>query len=319
MRTFGWGIAGWGWIARDHVAPAIAASANATLVATHDPALGTDLDDFLATPGLDGVYVAAPNHVHAELTEAAAAAGKHVLCEKPMATTLADAEAMVAACARAGVRYGTAFNQRFHPAHVALRELIAAGALGTVTQARIKYACECPPWWGEGDWHFDPARAGGGALFDLAPHGLDLLGVLLDRELTRCVALHQHALLEHEVEDGAVIAAAYTRSPSRSGAGDGVLAVLQVSYAHPETLPRRELEVVGTGGLARARDTLGQDPGGTLELLDAADGVPRPVEFDGAGDPFRREVEAFAAGDWPFAPERDLRIMAALAELAVAA
>jgi predicted dehydrogenase len=307
--AFGWGVAGWGWIARDHVAPAIAASANGRLVARHDPALGTDLDAFLATPGLDGVYVAAPNHVHAELTEAAAAAGKHVLCEKPMATTLAGAEAMVEACTRAGVRYGTAFNQRFHPAHEALRALVADGALGTVLQARVKYACECPPWWGEGDWHFDPERAGGGALFDLAPHGLDLLGVLLGRELTRTVALHQHAALGHPVEDGAVIAAEY----------DGVLAVLQVSYAHPETLPRRELEVVGTRGLARARDTLGQDPGGTLELLDAADGVPRPVAFDAAGDPFRREVEAFAAGDWPYAPERDLRVMAALADLAVAA
>ena len=306
---FGWGIAGWGWIARDHVAPAIAASVNGRLVATHDPALGTDLDAFLATPGLDGVYVAAPNHVHAELTEAAAAAGKHVLCEKPMATTLADAEAMVAACEGAGVRYGTAFNQRFHPAHERLRELIAGGALGTVTQARVKYACECPPWWGEGDWHFDPARAGGGALFDLAPHGLDLLGVLLGRELTRCVALHQRAVLGHEVEDGAVIAADY----------DGVLAVLQVSYAHPETLPRRELEVVGTGGLARARDTLGQDLGGVLELLDAADGAARAVGFDAAGDPFRRQVEAFAAGDWPYAAKRDLRVMAALADLAVPA
>ncbi len=306
MTAFGWGIAGWGWIARDFVAPAIARSANGRLVATHDPALGTDLKTFLATPGLDGVYVAAPNDVHAELVAAAAGAGKHVLCEKPMATTVADAEAMVAACARAGVRYGTAFNQRFHPAHVRLGELVAAGALGQVTQARVKYACETPPWWGAGDWHFDPARAGGGALFDLAPHGLDLLGVLLGRELTEAVALHQRAVLDHPVEDGAVIAARY----------EEVLAVLQVSYAHPETLPRRELEIVGTGGMAVARDTMGQDAGGTLAFMDASDGLPRLVAYDETADPFTREVEAFAAGEWPWTPERDLRVHASLVAVA---
>ncbi len=307
--SFGWGVAGMGWIARDFVVPAIGRSANGRLVATHDPALGTDLAAFLATPGLDGVYVAAPNDVHPELTVAAAAAGKHVLCEKPMATSLGAAEAMVRACADAGVRYGTAFNQRFHPAHERIRALVAGGALGQVTQARVKYACETPPWWGAGDWHFDPARAGGGALFDLAPHGLDLLGVLLDRELTEAVALHQHAVLDHPVEDGAVIAARY----------EEVLAVLQVSYAHPETLPRRELELVGTGGMLVARDTMGQDPGGHVALLDAADGLPRPVAFDEEGDPFRRELEAFAAGDWPWSPERDLRVMATLARVAVPA
>jgi predicted dehydrogenase len=306
VTAFGWGIAGWGWIARDFVAPAIARSTNGRLVATHDPALGTDLETFLATPGLDGVYVAAPNDVHAELVAAAAAAGKHVLCEKPMATTVADAEAMVAACARAGVRYGTAFNQRFHPAHVRLGELVAGGALGQVTQARVKYACETPPWWGEDDWHFDRARAGGGALFDLAPHGLDLLGVLLARELTEAVALHQRAVLDHPVEDGAVIAARY----------EEVLAVLQVSYAHPETLPRRELELVGTKGMAVARDTMGQDPGGTLAFLDAADGLPQLVAYDETADPFTREVEAFAAGAWPWTPERDLRVHASLVAVA---
>jgi predicted dehydrogenase len=306
VSLFGWGIAGWGWIARDFVAPAIERSVNGRLVATHDPALGTDLDAFLRTPGLDGVYVAAPNHVHAELAGAAAAAGKHVLCEKPMATTTADAEAMVAACARAGVRYGTAFNQRFHPAHERVRELVATGRLGQVTQARLKYACETPPWWGAGDWHFDRLKAGGGALFDLAPHGLDLLGVLLARELTEAVALHQRAVLDHPVEDGAVIAARY----------EEVLAVLQVSYAHPETLPRRELELVGTRGMVVARDTMGQDPGGTLAFMDAEDGLPQLVPFDEAADPFIREVEAFAAGDWPWTPERDLRVHASLVRVA---
>ena len=129
-----WGIAGCGWVARDYVGPAIQASRNGRLAALFDPAPASlqqaaglfqapahsNLESFLNTPGLDAVYVAAPNHAHRALVEAAAAAGLPVLCEKPMATTMADADAMVAACNRAGVLYATAFDQRFHAAHRSL-------------------------------------------------------------------------------------------------------------------------------------------------------------------------------------------------------
>ncbi len=152
-----WGIAGCGWVARDYVAPAIAASANGTLAALHDVSAAS-LDRAAACspprrpcrPGaffaaIDAVYVASPNDAHRPLVEAAAAAGIPVLCEKPMATTLADARAMVAACERAGVPYATAFDQRFHPAH---QHLAAAGRparLGTVTAIRIAYCCWVGP------------------------------------------------------------------------------------------------------------------------------------------------------------------------------
>ena len=106
-----WGIAGCGWVARDYVAPAIAASDNGTLAAFYDVSAGSlariaglfpdaasysDLAGFLAA--IDAVYIATPNDAHRPLVEAAARAGVPVLCEKPMATTLADAQAMVAAC-----------------------------------------------------------------------------------------------------------------------------------------------------------------------------------------------------------------------------
>jgi predicted dehydrogenase len=85
----------------------------------------------------------------------------------------------------------------------------------------------------------------------------------------------------------------------------------------PETLPRRTLELVGTRGMARALDTMGQDPGGTLEVLDAADGRARRVAFDAAGDPFARQVAAFeravrGQAPWPWPVERDLAVMAAI-------
>ncbi len=128
----GWGVAGCGWVARDHALPGLLA-AGADVVALHDrspaamarmpvaAARCTDVEEFLATPGLSAVYVATPNAAHRPLVEAAAAAGTAVLCEKPLAADLPDAEALVKACDAAGVLLGTAYDQRWHPAHVRLR------------------------------------------------------------------------------------------------------------------------------------------------------------------------------------------------------
>ena len=95
--------------------------------------LGTsDLSAVLANPDVQAVYVATPNDQHRPVVAACAAAGKHVLCEKPMATNSVDAAAMVDACARAGVTLGIAYDQRFHAAHRHLRALMADGTLGTI-------------------------------------------------------------------------------------------------------------------------------------------------------------------------------------------
>ncbi|MDT7952453.1 MAG: Gfo/Idh/MocA family oxidoreductase [Acetobacteraceae bacterium] len=320
MVKLGWGIAGCGWVARDYVGPAIQASANGTLIACYDPDPRSrqlagqrfavhchdKIDAFLATPGLQAVYVAAPNDAHRGLVEAVARAGLPVLCEKPMATTLDDAEAMVAACERAGVRYATAFDQRFHAAHRALAELIAEGRLGTVTAIRIVYACWLPANWAGDNWRIDPKRAGGGALMDLAPHGLDLSATLLGEPLVDVTAFGQARVHHYDVEDGALLMA---RSQS------GVLVQMHVAYNCPETLPRRRLEVVGTAGQAVATDTMGQTAGGTLELIDAATGLAQVVEVPGAErSPFLNQVEAFAGAvlgtaAFAFPAQDDLRTM----------
>jgi 1,5-anhydro-D-fructose reductase (1,5-anhydro-D-mannitol-forming) len=318
-----WGIAGCGWVARDFVGPAIQASANGRLLSLFDPdpvsrhraeqhlgvAAQDDLAAFLAIPGLDAVYVAAPNHAHRALVEAAARSGLPVLCEKPMATTLADAEAMVAACAQAGVRYATAFDQRFHAAHRSLAKLIAEGRLGIVTAIRIVYACWLPADWAGDNWRIDPRRAGGGALMDLAPHGLDLSAYLLGERITDVLAIGQARVHKYKVEDGALLMA---RSET------GVMLQMHVAYNCPETLPRRRLEVIGTAGQAIATDTMGQTAGGTLELIDAATGVPALIEVEGADrSPFLNQVEAFADavagnGAFAFTAEHDLHTMGLL-------
>ncbi len=326
MAMVGWGIAGTGWVARDYVAPAIIASTNGCLLALHDrdraaldamphpeAVRSMDLDAFLATPGLEAVYVATPNHAHRALVEAAAARGLAVLCEKPMAANVTDAQAMVAACHRADVRYATAFDQRFHPAHQYAASLVRSAALGRIIAIRIVYACWLPPDWSADNWRVDRNRAGGGALIDLAPHGLDLCTMLLGDRIANVVALGQarvHDYADASVEDGAMLMA---RSEG------GVLIQAHVAYNCPDALPRRRLEIIGTAAQLTAIDTMGQTPGGTLTLTDAGTGASRRIEVpQGDRSPFLSQVEAFAAhvrgADFPSSPQADLHLMRLVAK-----
>ena len=322
----GWGLVGCGWVATDYVAPAIVAAGNGRLVGVFDPnaaAMRTltarsggnpvqhpSLASLLADSEVRAVYVATPNHLHAPIVASCARAGKAILCEKPMATCFADAEAMVAAAEAAGVPYATAFDQRFHPAHRWLRDRVAAGALGLVTQARIHYACWLPGDWAGDNWRVDPARAGGGAMIDLAPHGVDLLEVLLGDEWTELIAFKQRMVHDYAVDDGAILAGRFAR---------GALATLHVAYNCPDSFPRRTLELVGTKGMVIATDTMGQTPGGRITMIDAATGTRAERVFadDPDQSPFIAQVEAFAGAvlarlPFPYPARRDLRTFALL-------
>ena len=317
-RKLGWALVGCGWVARDYVAPALALARNARLVSLcdldaealarmpgDDAVRHTRLEKVLEDPAVEAVYIATPNHVHAAVTEACAAAGKHVFCEKPMAIRPEEGERMVAACQRAGVMYATAFDQRHHAAHRKLRTLVREGALGTVTQARIHYACWLPRDWAPHNWRIDPRQAGGGAMIDLAPHGIDLLEVVLGDEWKSLTALMQRRVHDYPVDDGALLMGKFR---------GGALGLLQVAYNCPDAYPRRTLEIIGTRARALALNTMGQTPGGTLTLTDAATGVETPVPLSPEEDrsPFLNQVEAFSAcvlegKSYPFAPERDVR------------
>lgn len=325
-----WGIVGYGWVARDFMAPGIAAAGDRVVaVCDRDPAaqeaaraLGAvahaRLDALLAEP-LDAVYVATPNHLHRGAVEACLDAGVPVLCEKPMAATLADAEAMVAAARRTGTLFGLAFDQRRHPAHVAIRDAVAAGLLGTPTAIRIVYGCWLDRGWSAGgaagaNWRIDAAQAGGGAVIDLAPHGLDLAAALLGEPIVDLVGLLQRRVQGYAVDDGGVLVG---RTAS------GVLLSLHNSYNTPETLPRRRLEIVGTRGQIVAENTMGQDPGGTVVFTDAAGGESRSIAFDAALSPFTAQARAFAAAvrgaPHDFDPARDLAALRLLLALEPAA
>ena len=319
----GWAIIGCGWVARDYVVPAIHASRNGRLVVACDrdaqslASLGGEgyartcrVDEAIANAAVDAVYVATPNDSHAAVVSAVAAAGKHVMCEKPIAQCSAAARAMVADCEAAGVRLATAFDQRFHAAHIALADLVRQGRLGIVTQVRLHYACWLPRDWSADNWRVDAARAGGGAVIDLAPHGLDLLETVLGERIEQLVCLTQRRVHDYAVEDGGVLLARLS---------SGTLASLHVAYNCPETYPRRTLELIGTKARVVALDTMGQTAGGTLTLTDAASGLEQRLPVVDDRCPFMLQVEAFADAvlqQRPFAypPERDLRLAVMLEE-----
>ena len=140
----------------------------------------TDWHDVIDDPAIDVVCILTPNALHAEPAIAAARAGKHVVCEKPLARDAHEARTMLEAVEAAGVVHCCAFNYRFVPAVRRARDLLASGELGAIRHFRGTYRQS----WGDDPgaaeaWRFDPQAAGGGALGDLASHVVDLARFLV--------------------------------------------------------------------------------------------------------------------------------------------
>ncbi|MBC8140314.1 MAG: Gfo/Idh/MocA family oxidoreductase [Armatimonadetes bacterium] len=198
-------------------------------------------DDLLAG-GLDGVIVASENVHHRRHVEAAAGAGvRAILCEKPLATTVADAQAMINACAAANVRLATAFPCRYSPAFRRLLEQVRGGAIGEVLAIRGTNRGKCPF-----HWFVDKALSGGGAVIDHAVHVADLNRLLLGREATSVYAEIGSGFHGQEWDDTGFLSINY---------GDEVFATLDTSWSRPKTYPTWgdvTLQVVGTGGVLDA-------------------------------------------------------------------
>ena len=147
----------------------------------------------LADPGIDAVSVCAANHVHAEISIAALKAGKHVLCEKPMAISLEECEAMVAAARESGKYLMIGQNQRLAKAHVKARELIAQGAIGKGLTFRTIFGHGGPETWsidpGKNVWFFDKTKAAMGAMADLGIHKTDMIQYVLGSKIVKTQAV----------------------------------------------------------------------------------------------------------------------------------
>jgi predicted dehydrogenase len=216
------GMIGCGEIAV-RMAAAIASSRHAQHVMVMDTqaALAQDLgerygvpwtnrvEDLLANRAVDAVYIAVPHHLHASLTIQAAEAGKHILVEKPIAITLADGEAMIAAAQANGVWLSVNFHAQVDPLCQAARDLVAQGAIGRIVGTRIVYRGDKPAsYWTSGysgriatDWRVRKATAGGGVLIMNAIHDLNTMRFITGLEAVRVYAEYGTYDTPVEVED----------------------------------------------------------------------------------------------------------------------
>ncbi len=203
---FGIGIIGCGKIAQVRHIPEYADHPDAKLLGFYDINLqragelaqahgGTayeTVDALLANPDIHAVSICAANFAHAELTIAALRAGKHVLCEKPMAITLEECEAMVAEAEKAGKYLMIGHNQRLTKAHAMARELIVDGLIGDIVTFRTTFGHGGPETWsvdpGKNTWFFDKTKAAMGAMADLGIHKTDLIQFLTGQRVVRTTA-----------------------------------------------------------------------------------------------------------------------------------
>ncbi len=271
-----WLILGVGDITRRRVIPAIQAEPRSRLygIVTRDPAKAepygsqvfATLDQALADPEVQAVYVATPVFLHAPQTIQSLRAGKHVLCEKPMAMNEGEARPMVDAAAESGKLLGVAYYRRFYPKIRRAKELLESGAIGKPVFAELTNHM----WFdGSGDrgWLFDPGKAGGGPLLDIASHRIDVLNFLFGKPL-RVSGQLSNVVHHYAVEDNATVMIEYE---------NGVRGIVDVRW-HCKT-NRDECRIRGTEGEIEMSPLNGPDliyPNGR-ESLPAHDNLHFPL------------------------------------------
>ncbi len=296
-RTVRWGVMSTADIATGKVIPGLLKAANGEVLAIASreegrarsaaatfgiPRAYGSYEDLLSDPDVDAVYIPLPNHLHARWTIAAAAAGKHVLCEKPMALTAIEAEVMVEACREAGVLLMEAFMYRLHPSWVAACQLVASGRIGRL--------CAVDSWFSY--FNADPANirnireAGGGALFDIGCYSVNLSRLLFGGEPDRISA--------HILRDPASGVDILTSGVL--GFGDGVATFTCATRTEPD----QRVDIYGTEG----RISIGipfnipPDRPTTISVIAGGDPPVAPateILTFATADPYTVEAERFAA------------------------
>jgi 1,5-anhydro-D-fructose reductase (1,5-anhydro-D-mannitol-forming) len=293
----GWAVVGTGRFAANRIVPALQRALGSRLVAIvsreraraeefaaeHDADRAyDDLDAAMRDPDVGFVWVATPHSLHLEPVLAAARAGKHVLCEKPLATSRTDARAMVRSCRRAGVMLGTGFHLRHHPLHKEVHRLVAAGELGELAFAEAEWSTPIPRS-GQGynaPWRSQPDLAFSGITTGTGVHVLDLLRFVLDDEIRSITALTNAA--------SSPISPLETRAVASLRFSRGTLATIRCLRGIPR--PENDLVVIGERGRVAARHSIDETTRGSLEV----DGADTDVFGVPAGfDMYVAQAEAF--------------------------
>jgi len=290
-----WGLIGASTIARQHMVAAIRAQAGHMVQAVVSssleraesfaaecdiPSAYDSVKKLLADPSIDVVYISTTNEFHHEQVLAAAAAGKHVLCEKPLALNSEDAIEMLHACRKAGVVMATNHHLRNAATHRQIRELIAQGAIGKPLFARVFHAVYLPPHL-QG-WRLNKPQAGGGVILDITVHDVDTLRFTLGSEPVEAVGMTQSA------------------SMAKEGLEDGVMAVLrfdngmlaQIHDAFTVKHAGTGIEYHGETGSIFGRNVMTQRASGEVVLRNSDGEKVIPIEHE---DLYCRGVAAFCA------------------------
>ncbi|MGO9323925.1 MAG: Gfo/Idh/MocA family protein [Terracidiphilus sp.] len=249
MKTVNWVVAGIGDIARKRVIPAIQSEPRSRLVGfvTRDAAKiaaypGTrawpSVEEAVADPAVDAVYIALPVALHADAAITALRAGKHVVCEKPMAMNFAEAEHMVAearaANSNSGCLFGVSYYRRLYPKLVRAKQLITEGAIGRPLLAEAN----CHGWLeiAGREWLADPALSGGGPLYDIASHRIDAMNFFFGKPERAC-GLLSNAVHRIAAEDSATVLMQFS---------GGVHAVVDVRWN--SRVARDQFRIIGENG-----------------------------------------------------------------------
>jgi len=236
----------------------------------------------LADPGVDVVYIPLPNHMHAEWTIAAARAGKHVLCEKPLTLNVADAERVIDACEREGVRLMEGFMYRLHPSWIAVRDLVASGRIGKLRTIQSWFSY----------YNDDPANirnqaeAGGGAMWDIGCYTVNLSRMLFDGEPETV-----EASIERDPASGVDVLASAVL-----GFGDGIASFTVSTRVETD----QRVHIYGTDGRISIGIPFNIPPDRPTEVFVTAGGAPpvspaTEVLTFPTTDPYTAEAERFAA------------------------
>lgn len=241
------------------------------------PRYFTSPEGFLRS-GIDAVYVGTINAFHHEHVLAAAAAGKHVLCEKPLALTLGAARDMIDACTNASVVLAVNHHLRNAAPHAAVKDMLRQARIGDIVSVALTHAGYLPPHL-QG-WRINDTSAGSGVVLDLTVHDADLLHFLLDSEPESVFAVGgNNGLARPGIEDSVMGAIRFR---------NGVKASFFDAFTTP--FAQHRLEIHGTKGTLIATENLQQTPGGRLVLRndDGAQDVPiRPTNL------YEPNIEAF--------------------------
>jgi 1,5-anhydro-D-fructose reductase (1,5-anhydro-D-mannitol-forming) len=294
--AWGWAIWGPGRFAGMRIVPALGKAqdckavavigrdiANARDFATEygiSEAYNTAAEAF-ANPAIEAVWIATPHASHREHALACAAAGRHALCEKPLATSVADAQAIVDACQQAGVRLGTGFHLRHHPYHIETRRLVQDGQLGRIISAEAEWSLGPRDDVESAAWRWDRSAAGGGVMTATGVHAIDLLRFVMADEIRSISAI------AHPNPAGGEMERTMTCLLEFNGGAQGV-----VRCSRSLRAPANDLLVEGTNGSVHVRQSLDEQARGTIEVIGAS---ARIAGLPAGTDLYALQADAFAA------------------------